>query len=271
MELVRLLNIDTPSGNGNNNRRSTAPITKRTMQDRSWNNKSSKVSVVTYVKEEKTGLEKDLQTICLALNKMAGQNYDTQKKVIFDIVSQYAEDSVAIQKIAELIFDISSSNKFLSELNARLYRELVNAFPSFSLVVNQFIAKYGDNIDTIEPEGLETSIKLSDKRKATTVFFVHLVKEGLISEEMIFQWIGSILDNIEESAEKVGEIYRLEELSEILKLWVKPLYSQLSSYDEEQGENMYSRMSMLSELKVGMKPSMSSRAIFMFRELLDAI
>jgi hypothetical protein len=136
--------------------------------------------------ETKEGVDKHINDIRVALNKISIKNYDVQRDVIItnieliykehnvaacssevaepeyvtlvkvsdEIVEQanvscHSEHSEHITKIATSIFDIASSNKFFSELYAELYRELINKFSVFRAILTEFISKFNDTIQHI--------------------------------------------------------------------------------------------------------------------------
>jgi retron-type reverse transcriptase len=57
-----------------------------------------------------------------------------------DIVEQKV--NLELEKIANAIFDIASTNKFYSEMYAKLYKELIQLYPVFQKVMDIFLQKY---------------------------------------------------------------------------------------------------------------------------------
>jgi hypothetical protein len=244
--------------------------------------KDWKPSAVPYVKEEfkktvvvqeREGIEKDLAAIRISLNKISGKNYDTQSALIFQIITPYIQDAdeASILKIAQTIFDISSSNTFLSELNARLYKQCIETSDLFLSCTDAFLETYKKtySLDILLSTDMtaEQRIKQNDKRKAMTLFIYYLMKENILSTDVVFQCMMDLFDTLEKYMECANHVLAVDEIVENVYQFVtlgEALWKERPEWD-----TLYERMASLSEIKSKDKPSLSSRAIFKFKDLLD--
>jgi len=159
-------------------------VRSRTKQEEPW----EKVKVFKTTKiEKKDGIEKLINDIRICLNKISIKNYDTQRDTIIqhikDIIETEDENPDELSKITKAIFDIASSNKFYSELYAKLYKELTEIFPSFNEIVSTFVIDYVNGIQNIQYFDPKVDYdkycdnnKENDKRKAMSAFIVNLAK-----------------------------------------------------------------------------------------------
>ena len=85
------------------------------------------------------GFEKELNEVRGLLNKLSPKNYETQKDDILEkvreIVGVEGSDSNKV-KVANMIFDIASANRFMSEVYADMYVELVGEYETFGEILD---------------------------------------------------------------------------------------------------------------------------------------
>jgi len=235
------------------------------------------------IPEEKYGFEKDISTIRVCLNKISLKNYESQSQAILKIVDPYIkqQDSDSIMKIATIIFDISSSNTFLSELNAKLYKELIQSMEScesnlFLNMIEELFISYKQTYELsffrVQPFSTKADVeelknKQNDKRKAMTIFFVNLMKENIISSSMLLQYIWLLFSKIEEYIELKSYTNEVDEITENLFLFITMAHSALKELPE--WDSLYAKICLFGEMKSKEKQSLSSRVVFKFKDLLD--
>jgi hypothetical protein len=218
-----------------------------------------------------SSLEKDISTIRVSLNKISVKNYDTQSLNIMTIIESYLSENNmdALIKIANTIFDISSSNTFLSELNAKLYKELIDLSPVFSGMVDGFIELYSKTyeLETLRMGDSENRNKQNDKRKAMTKFIVNLMKQNVISLVDLLKTVIWLFDKMEEWIEYDGYTHEVDEIAENVFIFITMTTDSLKAMSEWDG--IYDKICVFGEMKVKEKLSLSSRALFKFKDLLD--
>lgn len=230
---------------------------------------------------EKEGIEKILNDIRVALNKISVKNYETQREAIIENINNIMNSENEnmdndMKLIVNSIFEIASNNKFLSELYADLYRDLCNIFPQFINIIDVFITQYKDSIKEInyvEPTDDYDKYcnynKTNDKRKSLSLFIVNLMKKGLVSKELLIDMIFYLESLIFSYVDEVNKNNEIEEITE--NLFIMITTSKAECFMEEKWNNIVENITLCSKFKVKDKKSISSRAIFKYMDILDAL
>lgn len=241
-------------------------------EDLSWENvrnfKTTKI-------DKKEGLEKKINDVRICINKMSAKNYDSQRDAIFAFILEInqEEDSESLEKIANAIFDIASTNKFYSEMYAKLYRELIDVYPVFQKVMDVFLHKYMDSLQEIKYADPNVDYDLfcvytkqSDKRKATAQFLVHMMREKILSPDYILSIISDLIEKVRENMDTDGKINEVEEITELVNIFVSQTigFIVLSS-------NLIDLLREFAKYKLKEKKSLSSRIIFKYTDLVTLI
>lgn len=240
----------------------------------------------TVVEKKTEGAEKTMNDIRSCLNKISAKNYDSKKTEIIEYINSVLQNTTVelndpqkttceeLQKIANNIFEIASTNKFFSELYAELYKSLIEHFQIFREILNGFIANFTDtmhNIEYVDPnvdyDKFCAYNKLNDMRKATVVFIVNLVKKEVLDSQVLLNISSKIFDILMEYINQSNRINEVEEITENVFL----LVTQSDSIIRVQsGWNpILDNIKTLSQMKVKDKPSISSRAIFKYMDIMD--
>ena len=241
----------------------------------------------TTIIEKKEGGEKIMNEIRIALNKISAKNYDVNRDTILSKIKELngltndatnAKDSSSvttdITKVANNIFEIASTNKFFSEIYAKLYKELSAEFPDiFTTILNTFITGFTETMKTIRYVDQTANYdefckynKENDKRKATTVFITNLVKIEVISTEVLICMAKDILRILDEYMNEEGRVNEVEEITENIFLL---LTNHLDIANICKDTEIYETVRQISTMKPKDKASISSRAIFKYMDMLD--
>jgi hypothetical protein len=238
-------------------------------------------------------IEKDLSTLRVSLNKISEKNFKNQSDVILELIDPYIVDESRnkyLAKFAQTIFEISSTNSFLSELNAKLYGLFINKSNLFSGFLEEFIVSYKrmyvfDNMqaEKLTCESCSTTPcktclenyqnklnKLNDRRKAITNFLVDLMKEGVIQLNTVLECLMSLFDIFEEWIEVKNRVLEVDELVENIFLFLTKAQTELKGHSDWD-EIYEDKVCVYGEFKCKEKNSLSSRAIFKFKDLLDLL
>ena len=224
--------------------------------------------------ENKEGIDKQISEIRGLLNKISTKNYDTQKESIIEKLSSILEsdetqgDNANGNKIAAIIFDIASTNKFYSELYALLYSELVQRFPVFNDVLSGFIEKYMSSLDKIhyvdhnvDYDGFCNYTKTNDLRKAGAAFIINLMKKELLTADSVYKIIVDIQGLIGKYIEENNRVNEVDEIVENMYIFITQSREQLSTYPGWTN-NIMGFVKNIAGMKSKDKKSLSSRAIF---------
>ena len=269
----------------------------------------------TVVEKKTEGVEKTMNTIRSCLNKISTKNYESKKNEIIEYITQLCngvnlstseldenenetKNQVEIEKIANNIFEIASTNKFFSELYAELYKSLIEKFEIFREILNRFIVNFTDTMHTIkyidpneDYDMFCTYNKLNDIRKATVVFIVNLVKQGVLESEVLLNISSKTFSILMEYINEPNRINEVEEITENIFLLITQSNSflNLNKLKPSSCENcdatcefqqcniqsgwnaILENIKSLSQMKVKDKPSISSRAIFKYMDIMDKL
>lgn len=253
---------------------------KKTADD-DWDNIRKTIAFKPTKIVEKEGIEKIINDIRVALNKISIKNYEAQRDAIIEhiniIMNNESENkSNDMKLIVNSIFEIAINNKFLSELYAQLYRELCNHFPEFISIIDVFIGQYKDGvkeINYIEPTDDYDKYcnynKTNDKRKSLSLFMVNLMKKDLLTKEILIEMIIYLQNLVVGYLDEVNKTNEIEEITE--NLYILVTSSKIECSVEDKWKNIIENIKLCSQFKVKDKKSISSRAIFKYMDILDAI
>lgn len=250
--------------------------------DLAWENvRSFKTTKI----EKKEGIEKKINEIRICLNKISNKNYDSQRDTIFALILEIAEDlsnETDIQRVAQSIFDIASTNKFYSEMYAKIYKELMDIYSVFGSILSLFLSQYLESLTNLKYADPNEDYDLfceynkqNDKRKATALFIVHMMKQGVIQWESVLNIITHLLQKIEIFIDTPNSVNEIEELTELVNIMITEGYSALIKLADSEGSNQIveyvSKINAFSKYKVKEKVSLSSRIVFKYMDMVTFI
>jgi hypothetical protein len=277
-----------------------------------WENVRKNVPIPTRKVEKVEGIEKIIQEIRICLNKLTDKNYAKQLEEIREKMKSLSiteaesgeaeaeaeaeaeeggkegvieEKQNEWKKVATILFDIASTNKFFSKIYAQLYLELMKEFVIFQEILDSFLEGFISKLQTIQYidpdkdyDGYCLYTKQQDERKAMTGFIVHLamgfmVVDGIKGGEMMRKLndiVTELVDKVIGFIDKEGSTNEVEEITEILFLFFslggKSLLEEWKT-NKETWENVSDKIMMLSKQKVKEHKSFSSRALFKFLDI----
>jgi hypothetical protein len=244
----------------------------------SWENiRSFKITKI----DKKEGTDKIMNDIRICLNKMSNKNYDTQKTSIFELLSSMDSESEK-EKVAITIFDIASTNKFYSEMYAKIYKDLIDIYPIFQTLLNDFLLQFLSTVSdlkyvdpNVDYDAFCNYNKLNDKKKATAVFIIHMMKQSVLLPRDILDIIQHLIIKIELCMNSELQLNELEEMTELVNLFVLEGYTFLSSIVADDSSEIWQQILVkireFSQLKVKDRKSLSSRVIFKYMDLCSFI
>ena len=181
-------------------------------------------------------------------------------------------------KISKKIFEIASTNRFYSKVYADLYSELINKYEIMRTIVEtsltDFISLF-DNINYVDPlvnyDLFCKNNKDNEKRKALSTFFINLMLNNIISEEIIVDITRKLLFQVYEfifvsSENKKNEVDELTE--NITLLFKKELYSKIP-YELIDNLTILEVISKLANCNKKLYPSLTNKTVFKFIDLCE--
>lgn len=195
-----------------------------------------------FVKKE--GIEKEIDGIRALINKLTDKTYDKIIEKLTTILDEIKDnencDDIYIDKIGHSIFTMATSNKFNSNVYARLANELQTKYEFMTNIVdnniNEFMKLFED-MEFVSPEVdynkfCEMNV-VNEKRRAMSLFLTSLYKNNVITLDFVFDKIISIQNMImkEETMLNESKYMEVNELSENLYIFLTSIpYSTLVSY-----------------------------------------
>jgi len=256
-------------------RRRKEPTSQNT--DEAWEQLRSFKSTVV---EKKTGgIETTINDIRIALNKISKKNYDTISAAIIDSIENIykTDESIeSIKRVATYIFEIASTNKFFSEIYAKLYKELVEKFEVFQTILSNFISTYIDGFKNIQYfdqthdyDKFCENNKINDARKSTSVFIVSLVKIGVLDESLLLSTMNELLEIVVEYIDTISKTTQVDEITENIFLIITESYCVVKN--REEWPSILERIKTISQMKTKERVSLSSRSLFKYMDMIDFI
>jgi len=225
--------------------------------------------------------DKIMNDIRAALNKISSKNYDANRDIILgllnDLVNEPKDDvekEKDIEKIGNNIFDIASTNKFFSEIYAKLYKDISEKFPEiFNSILTSFLEGFTNTMNMItyvdQKDNYDDFCKYNkenDKRKATSMFITNLLKNNVIQPEVLVNIIKIIQTNLTTYMKQENKINEVEEIIENIYILLTNNITFLKSYKNTEIISFIQKLSILKPKDI---PSMSSRAIFKCLDIID--
>jgi len=233
---------------------------------------------VTELMKNTEGLEFDIDKIRSLLNKLTDKNYIPIKdELINTIESIITNDSNDLEKVATTIYDIGSMNKFWSKLYAQLYKDLIKIYPSMlepaRIKLEVFTTIFND-IEWVDPEENYDKFceinKTNEKRRALSSFFIHLVKNEVIDVGKMYNILIKLIQLMETKMVEENKINEVEEISENISIIILEGYDIFEDMEDES-EFILEHVNKFSSMKASDFPSLNSKVIFKYMDLLDEI
>jgi hypothetical protein len=267
---------DSRDGGKGRNKRDATPATGPSAEDwglmRSF--KTTKIEV-------KTGADKIINDLRIHLNKMSTSNYAKQRDTIITEIRNYLETEHAndetTMKVSSAIFQIVSTNKFLSELYSDLFIELIREFPLFDTLLQDFIASFFETIHTIEYVDPDVNYdefcritKENDRRKSTTTFIANVTKKGAVPLTTTMNLLSVFINAANTNIRTPERSFHAEEITENIFLFVSLCFRELQNQPE--WASVFGIIRDLSTQKMDETfPSMTNRVMFKFMDILDCV
>lgn len=275
-----------PSGSGRN--RSMA-----TSGECDWDNvRSAKREVPlappALLQQHKTQLE----VVRILLNKLTDKNVaDTVTKLEQAIAEAQAkdnqqdaenkaeeDDTMMVDRVAALIFDVASNNRFFSKLYAQVYAELAKKYDFLLRTVHDHWAKFMDlflqieYVDANEDYDKFCEInKKNERRKSLAAFYVNLVKLSIVGREQMHALMRELLALMYTYVQEDNKKNEVDELTEtIAVLYDKDIFRAAEVEVEKiEGMTIDEVIDRMAHSKVKDFKSLTSKSLFKFMDLVE--
>ena len=273
-------------------------------------------------KSKNSSVDESIQRMCVAMNKITANNYDTQKECVLRELTMHtddegdgddndeaaaAADSAGIAKRVKKFFDIVMLNKSSSSNYAALLLDILQdcvggGGSGGSSSAQSFLAGFKglkesfrisfDEIKCVDPnldyDGYCAYVKKNEHRKACALFMINLFQKWLrhpdrggsssssvfdeleIGLEDIARTILSLQEVIASYIEQDGRTNDVEEIVEVLFLFVTLCYAEMKSHDMWTND-IFPKLKTMAAYKARDFKSLSSRSIFKIMDIVDFI
>lgn len=267
---------NTYSKNNNNKRKKKTDIISNEDWDTIRNFQKTEIT-------KKDGIEKEIDNIRLSINKLTEKTFD---KIIENIHIQLNAindndnyDSESMNKIGYAIFNMATSNKFNSNIYAKLCSELKSKYDFMTDIITNNISQFMklfENMEFVSPEEnydkfCEMNIT-NEKRRSMSLFLTNLYKFDVITLDFIVNNIMNIQNMIvnEEEIYNSDRKAEIEELSENLFILISNLnFDKLKSNSE--WSNIYNNIMFIKNVDINIFLGISHKAKFKHMDILDKI
>ena len=229
--------------------------------------------------EQKVGIDVQIDLIRSYLNKMTDRNFVEIKNKITELLDKLIEDGIEqedITKIGENIFEIASNNRFYSKLYADLYSELIKKYEIMKILFENSLNTYMELFVTIEYIDASEDYdkfckinKINESRKSISNFFVNLMMNDIIPQEVINNLIVSLFKQIYNFIYIDNKKNEVDELVEnVCILYRKEVVEKFNSQVVDD-LNVFEIIDKLAKSKSKNFPSLSNKSIFKFIDLVE--
>jgi len=232
--------------------------------------------------EEKVGIDAQIDSVRVYLNKITDKNYiDMRNKIVetIDKVIQEGVDGEELARFSSTIFDIASANRFYSKIYADLYSDLSTKYEimqtAYQINLDKFTGLF-NNIEYVDPKVNYDKFceinKANEKRKALASFYLNLMFNGIIPKVTILQITRNLLSQIYTLITIDDKKNEVDELTETIGiLYKKELYEgdKAADYEEIDGFTISEVVDKIAKSKVKDYKSLTNKSLFKFMDLID--
>jgi hypothetical protein len=241
--------------------------------------------------ERKHDNEKYIEEISSVLNKITKKSYDNQRDKLFEILNATLQDDtdsdneeqdnltnnhVYIQ-ITKALFDIIKRTRMGFDIYAILFKDMITRYPMFIETITEHIKNYiisYSDIHDIDPNTNYDAYcdmnKMNDKRRSMTNFIVELFKNKLLKEEELSDIITTRIEIVLDSVDTDGTTCLIEEVTENLFIFMTTIKGNVD-FEDNLWKGVLDNISICSKLKAKEHKSISSRMVFKYMDITDAL
>jgi hypothetical protein len=232
---------------------------------------------------KKDGIEKEIDGIRLLINKLTEKTYDKITEKLFvtldEISANENYDVEYINKIGYAIFTMATSNKFNSNVYARLTSELQNRYEFMTDIItfniNEFM-KLFEKMEFVSPDEnydkfCEMNI-INEKRRAMSMFLTSLYKNNVITLDFVFDNIKNIQNMIvnEDNMKNSNKTTENEELVENLYILLTNISVPVLK-TSDHWEEVYNNVVKIKTVDTKIYLGISSKTKFKHMDILDKL
>lgn len=253
---------------------------EKEISDLEW--KSIRTFETTKIKKNEEGIQKELNTLRILLNKLTTDTYaDIYSEIRECMNILVKQDDVAetdLYEVGRFIFETGAQNSFYSKEYARLFKELTH---EFSCMRNVFDHNYRiflelfDNYEFVSAEEDYDKYCLmnaqNNKRRAVASFMTHLAIEGVVSTGEFCGFIGRCLGDLGTNIAMENKGAICEEITEVLYVMVTKSARFLSENVNEEYSKIREKIEWFSEQSPKAYVSLTNKIVFKCMDICEEI
>jgi hypothetical protein len=222
----------------------------------------------------------DVQIIAIRtyLNKLTDKNYTDISQKIFEIIDKLIEADVTHEdrsKLISIIFDIASTNRFYSKMYADLCSELSIKYDIMRSIICNNVGSFTElfhKVEYINPaENYDKFCeinKTNEKRKSLALFYLNLMRNGIINKQLIIDITVNLLTQINSFISQEDKKNEVDELTETISiLYDKNLYQD--NFVKINDCPVNELVQTIANSKVKNYKSLTSKSLFKFMDLVE--
>ena len=227
----------------------------------------------------KEGLDLYFTHVRSNLNKITSENYQDVSSTISENIQLLIDNDApneSLIKIANMVFNIATTNKFYSTVYADLYFDLIQRFPLFDTMFQESFKNYlelYDNIGSLsENDDYDAFCEQNRKnteRRAFTTFIVNITKKNIIDNSELFDLCWKLQTNFDNSILQENKKPLCDELCENIFIIMTEGYICLKN--EQRYASLNGKAQIIKNTKVKDMKSLTSRSLFKYYDILDYI
>ncbi len=215
----------------------------------------------TQLKKNQEGIEAQIDSVRINLNKLTNNNYSVITNDIFNFINNIIDKEEnddktysILMRLGSCIFEVGSLNVFWSKLYAKLFHDLINEFNIMEKICKENLENFSKIFDKIDCVELNDSNyidfcdcnKNNENRRGMSSFMVNLMLNDVVSVEYIFNVLKNLLDKINDSSEDVDKTDINEEITENLFILLTSGKEKLKE-DEKEWEGILRTIEFYTE------------------------
>lgn len=250
--------------------------TRRKKVNEEWTKKS--VFKTTKI-EKSVGLKKNADDVRLHLNKLSNNNFDdifnNIVKIIDDLENEDENENENYKNIGCVIFELASSNRFYSETYAKLYCDLASKYEFMNDTLRENCDVYIETFNELDYvdandnyEGFCDMNKANERRRSLSAFLVNLMKNDVVSRELINNFLVSLLCKLDEFLNSDNMKNEANEICENICLLFDDTYDY-SNYTIKNAMSVNDYLNYLAKSNISVFKSFTNKTKFKIMDLLN--
>jgi hypothetical protein len=227
--------------------------------------------------EQKVGIDAQIASIRLFLNKITDKNYIDSRNKIVEVVESLVAQNISDEDFTMVgiaIFDIATNIRYYSKIYAELYSDLISKYEPMRRAFENSFSKFTELFDVIEYVDPDVDYdkfcennQVNEKRKSLSTFFVNLTLNGIISRQQIVSIIHHLLTQIYVNISIDNKKNEVNEMTEnvALLLYDKQL---LTASAEIDGMSMKAVTERIATCDIKAFKSLTSKVKFKFMDIV---